>query len=77
MGAQKGTHSRSRDWLNTALGYVLDDLVPVGDKVSLLAGVAGNPLGKDLAWGWLTASEFGRYLNWEGLTALYPPGGSR
>lgn len=69
------TASRSREWLNTALSYVLDDLVPVGDKVSLLAGIASNPLGKDLAWGWLTAVEFDQNLNWQGLTALFPPGG--
>ena len=69
------TASRSRSWLNTALGYVLDAQVPVGDKVSLLAGVAGNPLGKDLAWAWLTSESFGQFQNWDGLTALFPPGG--
>jgi hypothetical protein len=70
------TASRSRSWLNTALGYVLDTQVPVGDKVSLLTGVASNALGRDLAWFWLTSTSIdGEYQNWRGLTALFPPGG--
>ena len=69
------TASRDRYWLQSALSYVLGELVPVGDKVTLLAGIAGNPWGRDLAWGWLTAQELGVFSNWAGLTALFPPGG--
>lgn len=69
------TASRNRQWLATALDFVLDDVVPVGDKVTLLANVAGNPWGRDLAWAWLTTQEFGAFVNWAGLTALFPAGG--
>ena len=54
---------------------MLSDLVPVGDKVTLLANIASNPWGRDLAWAWVTDSSLGAFQNWEGLTALFPPGG--
>jgi hypothetical protein len=69
------TVSRDRNWLTTALAFVLGELVPVGDKVSLLANIASNPWGRDLAWAWLTTQELGSYVNWVGLTQLFPPGG--
>jgi hypothetical protein len=71
------TASRDRNWLQTALGFVLAEVVPVGDKVTLLAAIAGNPWGRDLAWNWLTtySTLSGELTNWLGLTALFPPGG--
>lgn len=71
------TASRDRGFLNAALALVLTDAVPVGDKVGLLAGVAGNAWGRDLAWAWLVARDVlsGALVNWNGLTALFPPGG--
>ena len=69
------TVSRNRNWLATALDFVLADVVPVGDKVTLLTSIAANPWGRDLAWAWLTTQEASAYTNWVGLTRLFAPGG--
>ena len=61
--------TRNRGFLQAALDLILTDSVRVGDKVSLLTGVASNPWGRDLAWVFLKA-------NWVSyLAPLYGSGG--
>ena len=62
------TASRDRSRLAAALALAFTDAVRVGDKVSVIAGVAASPWGRDLAWAALKA-------NWATLSALYGAGG--
>lgn len=62
------TATRDRTLLASALDFALTADVRVGDKVSVIASVAGNPWGRDLAW--VFAKK-----NWPMLSALYGAGG--
>ena len=69
LGALSATFDRSQ--LQDALAFAASDAVRVGDKVGIIAGVAANPYGRDLAFRFIEA-------NWKAglnIYGLYGPGG--
>ena len=69
QGALSATFDRTQ--LQMALDFAASSGVRVGDKVSLIAGVAGNPYGRDLAYAFIK-SNWNQGLD---LFGLYGPGG--
>ena len=69
LGALSATFDRTQ--LQMALDFAASSGVRVGDKVSLIAGVAGNPYGRDLAYAFIK-SNWNQGLD---LFGLYGPGG--
>jgi hypothetical protein len=67
------TAPRDRGRLQQTLDWVLSSSSPVrvGDRVSVITGVAANPWGRDLAWRSAVAADGA----WADLVALYGSGG--
>lgn len=60
-----------RALLTKAINFALSDEVRVGDKVSLISGIAANPFGRDIAYKAIKEN----WVNGINLFKLYGPGG--
>lgn len=64
------TQTQDRGLLASTLSFAMSPAVRTGDKTRLLTGVAGNPLGRDLAWAFIKRPEV-----WSVINSLFGNGG--